>query len=99
MNECQNDKENQGVAFDHKPKSILSEQVLSFPEAARRVPSFRQDKPTNTLTIHRWATIGIKTPQGIIKLEAVRLGGRWLTSVEAINRFSHLLTGHWVAKS
>jgi hypothetical protein len=41
----------------------------------------------------RWVLSGSKTPDGsLIKLEAVRLGGHWLTSREALQRFAESLT-------
>jgi hypothetical protein len=36
---------------------------------------------------------GTKAPDGrVVRLEAIRLGGRWLTSVEALQRFAAALT-------
>jgi hypothetical protein len=41
----------------------------------------------------RWAREGARGPGGQkVFLEAVRLGSRWLTSVEAIRRFAAALT-------
>jgi hypothetical protein len=43
--------------------------------------------------VFRWVTIGVPGPDGRrVKLEAVRVGGRWLTSVEAMKRFAARLT-------
>lgn len=39
-------------------------------------------------TLYRWITVGTKG----IKLEAARVGGRWRTSEEALQRFSDCLT-------
>jgi hypothetical protein len=36
----------------------------------------------------RWILDGVKTPRGVARLEGLRLGGRWLTSVEALQRFA-----------
>jgi hypothetical protein len=37
----------------------------------------------------RWVIDGVKLPTGdVVRLEAVRLGGRWITSVEALERFA-----------
>jgi len=41
----------------------------------------------NTCTGFRWMTRGIKTPVGIIKLESTVLGGRIVTTREAVQRF------------
>lgn len=38
--------------------------------------------------IHRWARDGIPGPDGArVRLESVRVGGRWLTSRQAVTRF------------
>src|SRR5215470_1017100 len=67
---------------------IRSEQLLSLPQAARRFPPYRQDRPVNPSTVWRWISAGVKLPDGRrVKLGAVRLSGRWLTSIEAIERF------------
>jgi hypothetical protein len=70
------------------PVDIRTEQLLSLPQAARRFPPYRQDRPVNPSTVWRWISAGVKLPDGRrVKLGAVRLSGRWLTSVEAIERF------------
>jgi hypothetical protein len=41
----------------------------------------------------RWITSGAKSPTGeVVRLEAVRLGGRWVTSAAALQRFAERLT-------
>jgi len=70
------------------PVDIRSEQLLSLPQAARRFPPYRLDAPVNPSTVWRWILQGVRLPDGSrVKLEAIRLAGRWLTSVEAIERF------------
>src|SRR5262245_46496679 len=70
------------------PVDIRREELLSLPQAARRFPPFRQDRPVNPSTVWRWISAGVKLPGGRrIRLGAIRLSGRWLTSVEAIERF------------
>jgi len=45
-------------------------------------------------TVFRWVTRGLKLPSGgVVKLEAVRCGGRWLTSRDAVTRWCLALTG------
>ncbi len=67
---------------------ILSGSGLSLVQAVRRFPPFRQGKPVALSTVLRWITSGVHLPDGkIIRLEAARLGGRWLTSGPAIERF------------
>lgn len=62
-------------------------EVLTIAQAAKFYP-----RKTHTTTIIRHVTRGIKTPAGVVKLEATRLGGRWVTTREAIDRFCERLT-------
>jgi len=74
-------------ASEHKHDLTL-ELLLSLAQAARRFPPYRRGRPVNPSTIWRWCRQGVKVPGGsIVKLECVRLSGRWLTSQEAISRF------------
>jgi hypothetical protein len=61
--------------------------VLTIAQAAQFYPP-----KTHSTTIIRHITRGIKTPNGVVKLEATRLGGRWVTTRAAIDRFSERLT-------
>jgi len=71
------------------PVDLTKEQILSLPQAARFLPSFRLGKPVNPATIWRWIADGVKLPDGSrVRLEAIRLGSRWLTSAEALQRFA-----------
>ncbi len=65
---------------------LQSETILTFAEAAKHLPIFN-GKKCHTSTIWRWARRGC---QGI-KLETRRLGGRFVTSLEALDRFSKAL--------
>lgn len=61
---------------------------LSLPQAARRFPSARRGRPVSASCLWRWCHKGARVPGGgVVRLEAVRLAGRWLTSEEAIVRF------------
>jgi hypothetical protein len=78
----------QTARWSVRSRDVLHETLVSFAQAARRLPPFRGDKPVNPATLYRWATSGVKLPDGsALKLEAVRLGGRFLTSAEALQRF------------
>jgi hypothetical protein len=73
---------------------LLRETIVSFAQAARRVPPTRGEKPTSPSTIWRWFRRGCKAADGrVVHLEAVRLGGRWVTSLESLARFCAALTG------
>jgi hypothetical protein len=72
---------------------LANEERLSLQEAAKLPPSFREGRPTHTSTILRWITKGVRLASGeIVRLEGARLGGRWITSVEAVHRFMERLT-------
>ena len=73
--------------------SLLNESIVSMAQAARRLPPFRSDRPVSPTTIWRWLTVGVRLPDGTkLKLEGLRLGGRWVTSVEALTRFAQRQT-------
>jgi hypothetical protein len=67
---------------------LTRETLLSLAQAARRFPPYRAGRPVNPSTLWRWCRHGVKVPGiGVVRLECVRLSGRWLTSEEAISRF------------
>jgi hypothetical protein len=59
---------------------IATESLISLKDAAARIPSSRAGRPTHAATI--WRLIQSR------KLEAIRLGGRWVTSLEALQRYA-----------
>jgi hypothetical protein len=72
---------------------LANETLLGLGQAARRVPSGRANRPVNPSTIFRCIHDGVKRWDGsVVRLEAVRLGGRWLTSLEALQRFAEAQT-------
>ncbi len=68
--------------------NIGQETLLTPAEAARRLPSRRQGRRVHSATVYRWIATGING----IHLEAIRIGGSLLTSVEALQRFAERLT-------
>jgi hypothetical protein len=74
-------------------RSILEERTLS-PGHGRPDASSGSPRPSCFLScIFRWIADGVQSPDGsIVRLEAVRMGGRWLTSVEALHRFAEAQT-------
>ena len=67
---------------------------LSLSSAGRLFPGHRGGKHVDPSTTFRWVTRGLRTPAGrVVKLDAVRVGGRWLTSNPAVARFVAALTG------
>jgi hypothetical protein len=81
-------KETTAVSESTIAQEILSGSGLNLGQAARRFPPYREGRPVNPSTIFRWIMSGVRLPDGSrVQLEAVRLGGRWLTSGPAIQRF------------
>ena len=67
---------------------VAAGDVLTCPQLARRCPSTRQSRPLHPSTVLRWMLSGVRTAAGLtVRLEAVRLGGRWVTSAAAYQRF------------
>jgi hypothetical protein len=72
---------------------IANEELIPLFQGATKVPPFRRGRKTHPSTLWRWVNQGARSPSGErIFLEAVRLGGRWLTSVAALQRFAEALT-------
>jgi hypothetical protein len=67
---------------------LTRETMVSLAQAARRFPPARLGRPVSPATIWRWCRRGVSVPGiGVVRLESVRLPGRWVTSLEAISRF------------
>jgi len=62
---------------------IVSETLISLPEAARFLPS-----PPHPSTVFRWATRGVRG----VQLETCLVGGRRFTSRRALQAFAEATT-------
>jgi hypothetical protein len=72
---------------------LKTEKGIRLAEAARLVPPSRGARSTHISTVLRWIVKGARAPAGgLVRLEAVRLGGKWITSAEAVQRFCEKLT-------
>ena len=72
---------------------IQSGDGLSLSAAGRLFPGHRENGTVDPSTVFRWVTKGMRTGDGLmVRLEAVRVGGRWLTSRGAVARFVAALT-------
>jgi hypothetical protein len=72
---------------------LTVETTISLSEAARLLPPGRRNRPVSFSCVLRWILDGVRLPSGsVVRLEAVRLGGRWLTSKEALQRFAEVQT-------
>ena len=65
---------------------LLTENVFALAEAASQLPRLNGRK-VHASSLWRWAKIGIR---GVF-LETRKLGGRYVTSLEALDRFSKKL--------
>lgn len=72
---------------------VLGERTLSAAQLARQLPAGRGDGRASPSCVSRWITAGVRGPGGRrVRLEAIRVGGRWMTSKEAFERFTAALT-------
>src|SRR5260370_41637777 len=67
---------------------ISKESALSLSDAAKLIPPSRKGRPTHVATLTRWILHGVRG----VQLDGARIGGRWVTSREALDRFSAALT-------
>ncbi len=73
--------------------NILDEKPFPLRQAAGLIPPSHTNKPVSLSCLIRWVVTGVKGPNGSrVRLEAVRFGGRWLTSSPALERFVAALT-------
>lgn len=68
--------------------NIQTEQILTFSEAANRLPRRRRGRKVHPATLARWATAGSKG----VRLETLWTPGGRVTSLEALQRFFDRLT-------
>jgi len=75
-------------------REIQAGDRVSLTQFGQRFPAAKGAEGTvNSSTVFRWVTRGVVGPNGDrIKLEAVRIGGRWLTSEAATNRWIIAMT-------
>ncbi|MBE7462886.1 MAG: DUF1580 domain-containing protein [Planctomycetes bacterium] len=65
---------------------IGNEELITLNEATKRLPPL-DGRRLHVATLHRWARRGVRG----IKLEVRALGGRYCTSIEALDRFGKAL--------
>ncbi len=74
--------------------SLLTPTYIGLAKAARMLPPLRGDAPVSPTTIWRWKAHGVRGPGGCtIRLRTYRVGGRTVTSVEALQEFLAALNG------
>ena len=74
---------------------ITSDDTMTLTEACRILPRGRNGAKPHISTLVRWITDGAPATDGRrVRLSAVRVGGKWITSRAALREFSALLTPH-----
>jgi len=77
---------------------ILDEEKRTLEEARAELGT--SGTPCNFSTAYNLVTKGSQLPDGSrLTLEAIRVGGRWITSREAIERFVITLTEAWSGRA
>lgn len=67
---------------------IFTESTLTINEACHLLPRGRKGSKPHFATVYRWIVDGVKSADGtVVKLEAARIGAKWVTSKEALTRF------------
>jgi hypothetical protein len=67
---------------------LRNETLISLMTAARMLPPGRRGRPVSLSCVLRWVIDGVRLPSGeVVHLEAIRCGGRWLTSTQSLQRF------------
>jgi hypothetical protein len=70
---------------------LFTETMLSLAAAARQFPGRNGRSHVNASTVWRWTEKGVRTSNGIVKLERVRSGSVFYTTLESILRFKEAL--------
>jgi hypothetical protein len=92
--------ESAGFNYEAAMIDLTGESILSLKEAAKILPSFRSGRPVSFACVWRWVQKGCRATNGRkVKLEALRLGSRWITSREALQRFAEQLTAESAEES
>jgi hypothetical protein len=70
------------------PINIHAESVVTFHDLVKRILPANGGKRVHIGTPHRWRTQGLRG----VRLEAIKVGGRWCTSLQALERFFDVLS-------
>jgi len=71
---------------------ITAGRGIGLVEAARRFPVNSKGRPTHPSTLTRWIHQGVRRSDGVsIRLKALRVGGKYITSLTAIEAFLEAL--------
>jgi hypothetical protein len=74
-------------------ESFLGEDILTVSQAASIFPGHRKNSKMHPSAVARFISAGTRRTDGaVVRLRAYRLGGRWLTSRQAVAEFLRALT-------
>lgn len=74
--------------------TLLDEELIPVQDLPARLPPSRSGRRLHRAAVWRWVTDGLKGPDGgRVRLEALRMGRRWVTSKQAVARFFRRLSG------
>jgi hypothetical protein len=63
--------------------NLSRETPVSYRDAIRRILPTKEGKGLHIGTLHRWRIQGLRGT----RLESIKIGGQWYTSLEALQRF------------
>lgn len=66
---------------------LANEQLINIKSLPGIIPPGRNGKRLSYSTLWRWVLQGVKTPTGPVRLEALKCGSAWLTTMSAVERF------------
>lgn len=67
---------------------LRTESTITLAQLVKRLPPRRNERPVHAATAHRWRNPGLRG----VKLECIKVGGSWHTSMEAFQRFCDRLS-------
>ncbi len=74
---------------------LQTEKVISIRDACQMLPRRRGGKRPHFATLYRWIQRGVRG----VRLESIKVGGEFCTSVEALQRFCERCTDPTAPKS
>lgn len=78
------------------PIDITKDDLKSAGELARHVPG-KNGKASGVGKINRWILRGVSVNGQTVRLEAVRLGGQWMSTLGALHEFAERQTAPLLA--
>lgn len=79
-------------------EALFSEELIPVQDLPARLPPAKSGRRVHRAAVWRWVSEGLRAPDGArVKLEALRMGRRWVTSKQAVARFFVRLSGQRVA--